>query len=103
MDETMFINIVKNTAIFSSVVGILAGLDLLCGAKVICRLRKVLDRVFDIDQIILRFLTTLRAKLDSAVYIDDVIIKTKTRVILGAVLLFFSILMILVAVTTRIR
>lgn len=81
--------------------GILVGLDLLCGAKVICRLRKILDRAFNIDQIILRILTVIREKLDYGVYIDDVIIKTKPRLVLGTILLVFSVLMILLIVTRR--
>lgn len=101
MDDIVFINIVKYTAIFASIVGILVGLDLLFGAKVICRLRKILDRVFNIDQKILRILNAIREKLDYGVYIDDVIIKTKPRIVLGTILLVFSVLMILLIVTRR--
>jgi len=101
MDETLFINIVKNTAIFASIVGILVGLDLLFAAKVICRLRKILDKVFNVDQKILRILSAIREKLDYGVYIDDVIIKTKPRIILGTILLLFSILIILLITTMR--
>lgn len=101
MDEVVFIKILTSISIFASIVGILVGLDLLCGAKVICRLRKILDRVFNIDQIILRILTVIREKLDYGVYIDDVIIKTKPRLVLGTILLVFSVLMILLIVTRR--
>lgn len=101
MDEIVFINIVKNVSLFAGMVGIVAGLDLLSGAKIISALRKVLDKVFNIDQSIIRISSALRKKLDSsAVYIDDAIIKTKLRVVLGGTLLFFSAL-ILLLVTAR--
>ncbi len=100
MDEIVFINIVKNVSLFAGIVGIVAGLDLLSGAKIISALKKVLDKVFNIDQSIIRISSALRKKLDSAVYIDDVIIKTKSRVVLGGTLLFFSAL-ILLLVTAR--
>lgn len=101
MDEAVFINILKNISIFASVVGILTGLDLLSGARVISRLRKILDKVFNVDQKILKILSAIREKLDYGVYIDDVIIKSKSRIVLGVILLLFSILIILLIRTMR--
>ena len=53
MDELVLTAIVKNTAIFISVVGILTGLDLLLGVRGISYLKKILDRAIDIDKIVI--------------------------------------------------
>jgi len=100
MNERLFVGIFKNISIFGAIVSFLVGLDLLFGARVICALRKILDKMFNIDQSIIRILAGVRKGLDRGLYIDDAIIKTKIRVILGAILLLLSILIILLIART---
>lgn len=74
MGDITVISLLKNISIFVSVVGILAGLDLLLGARVMSNLKNVLDKAVDIDKMIM---------------------KTKMRVFLGALFLLLSALIIL--------
>ena len=74
MGEMTLLSVLKNISIFVSVVGILAGLDLLLGARVMSNLKNVLDKAVDIDKMIM---------------------KTKMRVFLGALFLLLSALIIL--------
>jgi hypothetical protein len=102
MTEIMFIKVIKNVSLFASLVGIVVGLDLLFfGAKIMSRYKKILDRIFNTDDSIIGILSSLRKRLDSGVDIDRLLIETKARITLGVVLLFFSVLMILLIVTTR--
>jgi len=75
MDELLLVGILRKISIFVSIVGILAGLDLLLGVRVMSSLKRVLDKAVDFDKMI---------------------IDTKVRVFLGALFLVISILMILV-------
>jgi len=72
--EMTLLSVLRNISIFVSVVGILAGLDLLLGARVMSNLKNVLDKAVDIDKMIM---------------------KTKARVFLGALFLLLSALIIL--------
>jgi len=72
--EMTLLSVLRNISIFVSVVGILAGLDLLLGARVMSNLKNVLDKAVDIDKMIM---------------------KTKMRVFLGALFLLLSALIIL--------
>ena len=74
MDELVLTAIIKNTALIISVVGILAGLDLLLGVRGISYLKKILDRAIDIDKMV---------------------INTKGRVVLGVLFLVISVFMLL--------
>ncbi len=97
MDEITFLGFFKNIILFVGILGALAGLDLLSGAKIIYNSKKILDRVFDFDKIIIRASSLVRKTLDAFINFDETIIKTKTRIILGILFLFFSIFMILLA------
>lgn len=67
-----------------STLGILMGMDLLLGAKITANLNKTLDRtVLDFDKIVANVLSGFRKTVDSTINIDEKIIKTKTRTILG--------------------
>lgn len=48
MDEILFNQIVKSISIIAGVIGVLFGVDLIFGAKVIKSLKKILDRSTDI-------------------------------------------------------
>jgi hypothetical protein len=75
MDELLLVGILRKISIFVSMVGVLAGLDLLLGVRVMSALKRVLDKAVDFDKMI---------------------IDTKVRIFLGVLFLVISILMILV-------
>jgi hypothetical protein len=75
MDELLLVGILRKISIFVSIVGILAGLDLLLGVRVISALKRILDKAVDFDKMI---------------------IDTKVRIFLGVLFLVISIIMILV-------
>ena len=73
-----------------STLGILMGIDLLCGAKITSNLNKTLNKtVLDLDNVIAKLLSHFRKTVDTSISIDEKIIKTKSRIILG--LLFIAI------------
>jgi hypothetical protein len=53
MDEVMYTNTLKVIATTSGIAGILIGLDLVFGAPVITNLKRVFDKYFDFDKIII--------------------------------------------------
>jgi len=53
MGDITVISLLKNISIFISVVGILAGLDLLLGMRVMSGLKKVLDKAVDLDKMVI--------------------------------------------------
>jgi len=75
MDELLFVGILRKISIFVSIVGVLAGLDLLFGVRGMSTLKRILAKVVDFDKMI---------------------IDTKARIFLGVLFLVISILMILV-------
>ena len=71
-----------------STLGILTGIDLLFGAKILSNLNKTLNRtVLDFDKIITGVFSYFRQTVDSSINVDEKIIKTKTRVVLGFLLI----------------
>ncbi|MFH0738383.1 MAG: hypothetical protein V2A59_00795 [Candidatus Omnitrophota bacterium] len=81
MDEVILIALVRNISIFASIVGLLAGLDLILGARIT---------------------TTLKAVLDKAmVNVDKAVFSTKVRITLGLLFVIISSLMILLIISTR--
>ena len=80
---------------FISILGILLGLDLLLGAKITSSLRKVLDRmVLNVDKITIKISSLFRKTLDTSINIDEKIVKTKARIILGFLFIAISVVMI---------
>lgn len=74
--------------------GALAGIDLLMGAKIISILNRGLNAtVLNLDNVLASFKRTVETRID----IDEKIIKSKTRMILGVVLLVVGICLILIA------
>ena len=72
----------------------LAGIDLLMGAKIISILNKALNTtVLNIDNM----MTSLKKTVDTRIDIDEKIIKSKTRMILGFVFLIVGVCLILIA------
>lgn len=66
--------VVKNLCIFSGIIGILVGLDLILGARVMAALKIVLDRSLDIDKSV---------------------ISSKIRYLLGVLFLILSLVIIM--------
>ena len=68
--------------------GILTGIDLLFGAKILSNLNKRLNRtILDFDKIITGVFSYFRKTVDSSIDVDEKINKTKTRVVLGFLLI----------------
>ena len=95
MTKVMFL---QNVIYIISILGIVMGIDLLLGAKVTSKLNKKLDKtVLDFDKLVAGALSGFRKTLDTSVNIDEKIIKTKTRVILGVLFITVCVVLILVA------
>jgi hypothetical protein len=81
MDDVVFINLIRNISIFASVIGLLAGLDLILGARITSTLKNILDKAM--------------LNMDKAVF------NTKVRITLGVLFILISGLMILLIVSTK--
>jgi len=80
---------------FISTLGILMGLDLLLGAKVTSNLKKILDRmILDVDKITIWISSLFRKTVDTNINIDEKIIKTKARIIVGFLFIAISVVML---------
>jgi hypothetical protein len=75
MDPVLYTALLRNIATVVGILGIILGIDLILGAPIVNTLRRILDRCFDFDKII---------------------IDPKARRMLGIAFLIFSVLMILV-------
>jgi len=80
MDEFMVAQILRKASLAISLFGIAVGLDLLCGAKVILAVKRVLDKAYNFDK---------------------TITQPKARVFLGGIMLFVSVAMLLLLITTK--
>ena len=74
MDELVIAGLIRNIAIWISIIGVLTGVDLLLGVRGINSLKKILDKAIDVDKII---------------------INGKGRVVLGVLFLVISAFMLL--------
>jgi len=81
MDDVTLVNLVRNISIVASVIGLLAGFDLILGAKITSTLKNILDRAM--------------------INVDKAIFSTKLRVTLGVLFVLISGLMILLIISTR--
>ncbi len=81
MDDLVLINLVRNISIVASIIGLLAGFDLILGARIESTLRKVMDRVM--------------------INTDKKISSTRGRIIVGGLFILISGLMILLIVYTK--
>jgi len=81
MDEVAFGNLIKYLSLAIGVFGLLAGVDLLLGAKVIVYLKGILDRGTDI--------------------VDKAIVSTHSKRIFGAVILFLSLVILFLSAKLR--
>ena len=84
------VGLLQNVIYFIGTLGILVGLDLLLGAKITSNLKKILDRrILNVDEIMIKISSFFRKTVDTSIDIDEKIVKTKARAILG--LLFIAI------------
>jgi hypothetical protein len=77
MDEVVFGNLIKYISSFIGIFGVLAGLDLITGAKVIIYLKGILDKGTDI--------------------IDKAIISAHSKRIFGFTILFLSLVILILS------
>ena len=80
MDEALLVQTLRNVSLGISLIGILVGLDLILGAKVILAVKRFLDRAYNFDQ---------------------AITKVKTRILLGIIILLVSLVMLFLLRATR--
>ncbi len=96
MDLALFFNIVRGVALFSGVIGLIAGLDLILGVRLIGKTKEIVDRVIDFDRAIIKACSTLRRRLDSkALDLDAAIINSPLRVAFGTALIILSLFILL--------
>jgi len=81
MDEMAIISLIRGVAIFASVIGLLAGLDLLLGAKVVSVLKEILDKAM--------------------INLDKTMITARARTAFGVLFLILSLLMLVLIFTTK--
>jgi len=90
MDELTFLRFLKIIVLVASLLGVLAGLDLLAGAKIISNAKKILDMTFNVDRILIRASSLFRKTMDTYINFDETIVKTKKRIILGVLFIALS-------------
>lgn len=95
MEDAVLLEMGRIVGLSAGVVGILVGIDLLCGARVLLALKRFFDRTFDIDELIIRATSTFRKTLDSVFNSDEVLLKGRRRVVLGIALIVVCVTMIL--------
>ncbi len=92
MDQVRFL---QNVIYIISTLGILMGIDLLFGAKITSNLNKMLNKtVLDFDKIVTKISSYFRKTVDTSIYIDEKIIKTKSRIILGFLFIIICVVLI---------
>ena len=88
VDEVIYTNILRVVSITAGILGIIIGLDLIFGARIIHFSKKALDKSIDFDKFIKRI-------LDRTFDFDNVITSPRTKKFLGIVFLVFSIVILL--------
>ena len=51
MNETLYVNLLRNLSLIAGIVGILAGLDLILGARIMSISKRALEKSYDLDRI----------------------------------------------------
>jgi len=82
MDEMAWVSMVRNISMFASIVGLLAGLDLILGARITSTLKAILDRAM--------------------INVDKAVFSTKIRIVLGLLFVLISGLMMVLIISTRV-
>lgn len=98
MDGALFEKILRNISVGAAAVGILAGLDLLLGGRIILSLKRMLSKTIDFDKAITKITSVLIRGLDKKVLdIDKAVFNTLTRIVLGILFLILATLIILLS------
>jgi len=98
VDKMDWLRLLQKAIYFISTLGILVGLDLLLGAKIISNSKKFLDKtILDVDRIIVKISSLFRKTVDTRIDIDEKIIRPKARIIAGLLLITVSIVMLFLA------
>lgn len=98
MEGILSLGFIKEICIFIGLIGILVGLDLICGAKITTFLKNILDKTaFILDSLIIRIAVSFKRTLDIGVNFDEIIINSNAKIILGIFLLALSIIIIILA------
>ncbi len=96
MDLALFFNVVRGVALFAGVIGLIAGLDLVLGVRLIGKTKEVVDKVIDFDRTLIKACSALRRKLDSkALDLDAAILNSPLRVAFGTALIVLSLFILL--------
>jgi hypothetical protein len=96
MDLALFFNLIRGVALFAGVIGLIAGLDLVLGVRLIGKTKQVVDKVIDFDRTLIRVCSALRTKLDSkALDLDAAILNSPLRVVFGTALIILSVFILL--------
>jgi hypothetical protein len=73
--------------IFASVVGVLVGLDLIFGGRMISLVNKVLNKTFELDKVVAKAFNSLKGRLDKEVTLERALFQTKIRIIVGVLII----------------
>ncbi|MBN1913046.1 MAG: hypothetical protein JW788_01455 [Candidatus Omnitrophica bacterium] len=102
MDEIVFGNIMTIAAITGCVLSFLVALDLLTGARVLSFVKKILDRRFNADKIIINLGHAIRVFLDKMVNFDEHIVNNpKKRLKWGTIFLVIGIFIVVLLILGR--
>ena len=88
MDAVLYTNILRGLSLTAGILGIIIGLVLLFGARIIYLSKRVLDKSIDFDKLIKRV-------LDRTFDFDSVITSSRTKRFLGIVFVVFSLIILL--------
>ncbi len=92
------VRVLRDLIYIISTFGILVGIDLLFGAKILSKLNKTLNRtILDFDVMIAKILSYFRSTVDRNIDIDQKIIKTKAKIVLGCLFIAICVVMIFFA------
>ena len=92
------VTFLQNVIYIISTLGILMGIDLLLGAKITSNLNKTLDKtILDFDKIVAQISSHLRKTVDTTINIDNKILETKSRIILGVLFIVICSTLIFIA------
>lgn len=91
MDAVLYINLVKGIAFFAGMVGLIAGIDLLFGVRLLKVAKGAVEKAVDFDRILVKAASRLRQRLDRKVGdLDEKIANPQVRIILGSLFIVLS-------------
>ena len=88
IDSTLYINLLRTTSLTASILGILAGLDILFGSRILALSKELEKKHFDFDK-------WIKKVLERTFDFDRIITKPEGKKALGIAFLVLSIIMLL--------